>query len=545
MLRAAVYARYSSALQRETSVEDQVAVCRAAASRFGCTILQEHIYLDRELSGAAADRPGYTKLLAAARERAFDAILVEDVDRLTRDQATLHRDLKRCRFWGIQVFSVSTGAVLTSKAGRLLASVMGWRSEEFLENLADKTRRGLAGQARCGYSAGGRTFGYRTEPIVDPAQIDPHGQPLVTGYRRTIIEEQAAVVRRIFAHYADGWAPRKIAHGLNQESVPPPRSHSWSYTAIYGTPRLGTGLLRNRLYIGEVTWNRFRWEKDPETGKRVPRVRASEEWIVRQDESLRIVPQELWERVQRRLSASASASVQRAHPGGPRSRYLFSGLLVCGGCGARYVMRGRSTYACSFHVNRGASVCRNSRSVNRQRLETRLLRALREEIFTPEAIASMTRKVNEQLRDWHKSRRRAPSKRTTLEGEVRQATAELANIQQAIRRGLLTDLTRQMLEEAEARVRVLQAEFERPVLPDAPAVQLLPTAIRQHIEDLERILSVDVDEARASLRQLLGEVVLRPTAHGLVADLRGNLQGLVSLSGEQALSGRGGSGGRI
>jgi hypothetical protein len=64
-------------------------------------------------------------------------------------------------------------------------------------------------------------------------------------------------------------------------------------------------------------------------------------------------------------------------------------------------------------------------------------------------------------------------------------------------------------------------------------------------EDLERIPRVDVDEARKTPQQRLGEIVLRRTAHGLVADLHENLSGPVSRSEDQALSVRGGGEGSI
>ncbi len=63
----------------------------------------------------------------------------------------------------------------------------------------------------------------------------------------------------------------------------------WTWTAIVGNRFLGTGILNNPIYIGQVVWNRFRWEKNPETGKRVPRLRPQWDWLVREHPELRIV----------------------------------------------------------------------------------------------------------------------------------------------------------------------------------------------------------------------------------------------------------------
>ncbi|HEV2438842.1 MAG TPA: recombinase family protein [bacterium] len=546
MLTAALYARYSSDRQRPTSIEDQLTLCRQAAGRFGCEILPEHTYSDAEISGAIVDRPGYASLLSAARRRAFDAILVEAQDRLWRDQAEMHDALKRLRFWGVHVFAVTAGTELTTKTGRLLASVMGWKDEAYLEDLREKTHRGLAGQARRGLSAGGRTYGYRTEEVTDRTQVDTHGHQRVLGYRRIIKPEEAEIVQVIFTRYADGWSPRKIAHQLNADGVHPPRGTSWTYTAIYGSPRLGTGILRNPLYTGDNVWNRFRWEHNPETGTRVPRLRDKSEWIMQHDENLRIIPQDIWDHVMRRHREAAATSKRRAHPGGSPHRYLFSGLLVCGPCGARYVMRSGSSYACSFHVNRGAAVCGNALTISRRLLEDRILRAVREQVFTPEAMMFLTQEVEKELREWQKMRQSHPQDRRGLEDKLRQSLAERDNIREAIRRGLLSDLTRQMLEEVDVRVQTLRAQLETPAIESGlPTLHMLPQAVEAHLDHLDRVLRVDVDEARVLLRRLLGEIILRPTSAGLVAELRGNVEGLLSLTGKQALVGTAGSGGRI
>ena len=215
--------------------------------------------------------------------------------------------------------------------------------------------------------------------------------------------------------FVGGWSPKRIVLPLNSERIAPPRGHSgWTWTAIYGSPRLGTGIPNNPIYIGKVIWNKTRWEKNPETGKRVPRLRPREEWLIREDEALRIVPQELWDRAKlRQHEVSYRASLQ-THSGGVPNRYLFSGLLECGMCGSNYVMRGGQSYACSFHVNRGAVVCGNARTVRRL-VEQRLLRVIREELFSPDAIAYLTHRINDGLREAAELRNRPAADRRQFE----------------------------------------------------------------------------------------------------------------------------------
>ena len=66
MMRAVIYARFSSEHQREASIEDQVRLCRALIDERGWHYLEA--YTDRALSGASTLRPAYQSLLDGARE---------------------------------------------------------------------------------------------------------------------------------------------------------------------------------------------------------------------------------------------------------------------------------------------------------------------------------------------------------------------------------------------------------------------------------------------------------------------------------------------
>src|SRR5690606_17649301 len=84
----------------------------------------------------------------------------------------------------------------------------------------------------------------------------------------SINEEQADVVRRNFRGYANGTSPKALAHALNAEGVAGPRGGTWSPTAIYGDRRAQDGILCQELYVGTRVFNRRRYRKHPETGRR-------------------------------------------------------------------------------------------------------------------------------------------------------------------------------------------------------------------------------------------------------------------------------------
>jgi site-specific DNA recombinase len=258
MPTAAIYARYSSALQQPSSIEDQVALCRRHAARLGYTVLDQCVYTDYEISGSQQHRAGYQRLLADAKSKTFEAILIEAQDRLGRNQAEMHSALNKLRFWRVPVVSVATGTDLTDRAGKLIATVTAWKDETYLDDLRDKTRRGMEGRIRRALSAGGRAFGYRSLPIHDPRRLDPYGRPEVIGYRRVIDEAEAEVVRRIFEMYASGLSAKAIVRRLNSEDIHPPRPkrgrnvQGWTWTTISGSRAKGIGILNNELYIGRL-----------------------------------------------------------------------------------------------------------------------------------------------------------------------------------------------------------------------------------------------------------------------------------------------------
>ncbi len=160
----------------------------------------------------------------------------------------------------------------------------------YLKDLAQKTWRGLEGRVRQGRSGGGLCFGY---DVV--REVDERGEFVFGG--RKVNDEEAAIVCRVFNEYSAGSSPRAIAKGLNTDGVPGPRGKTWSDSTIHGNWRRGTGTLNNELYVGRLVWNRQRFVKDPNTGRRVARPNPESEWVVQEVPELRIVPQDLWERV--------------------------------------------------------------------------------------------------------------------------------------------------------------------------------------------------------------------------------------------------------
>lgn len=401
-MRAALYARYSSDNQREASIEDQFRVCREHAEREGWTVAES--YSDPAVSGASMLRPGIQALIADAQKGRFGLVLTESLDRLSRDQEDIAGLYKRARFLGIRIVTLAEGEI-----NELHVGLKGTMGAIYLKDLADKTRRGLRGRVEDGKSGGGRAYGYAVVHDLD----DRGG--------RKIHEAEAEIVRRIFNEFAAGHSPRAIARKLNAEGVAGPSGKSWLDTTIRGHHERRTGVLRNELYVGRLIWNKLRYVKDPDTGKRVSRLNPVAEWITKEVPALRVVDDELWQKVQTRLGSirnSPEAKMIRESRFWEerRPKHVLSGLVHCGSCEHPLSAIGKGYLACARAKRHG--LCDNRASIAREKLEQLILAGLRDRLMAPEL-------VQEFVAAYHAEENK---NRRTRELEAEQAKRELAKV---------------------------------------------------------------------------------------------------------------------
>lgn len=373
-LRAVIYARFSTDMQSDASIDDQIRSCRDYATRQGLTVVGT--YSDRAMSGASLMRSGIQKLLRDGRSGAFDVVISEGLDRLSRNQADIAQIFQSFLFSEITIETVSEGAISEMHIG-----LKGTMNALFLKDLAIKTRRGLKGRALAGKSAGGLTYGYN---VVH--KITANGEPIRGD--RTINTEEAVVVERIYSDYAKGISPKKIAERLNLEGVPGPQGGPWGASTIHGNRARGTGILNNELYIGRQVWNRLRYVKDPQTGKRISRLNPNTELVITEVPYLRIVDDVLWDKVRARQGALKSKGTGVPVWDRRRPRTLFSGLMECGCCGSGFSKVQKDSFGCSAARNKGQAICTNKRLIKQTELETRVLDALANHLMDAEAVSA-------------------------------------------------------------------------------------------------------------------------------------------------------------
>jgi DNA invertase Pin-like site-specific DNA recombinase len=400
-------------------------------------------YSDAAQSGASLMRAGFQALMRAALAGTVDVVLAESLDRFSRDQEDTAGLFKRLTFAGVKIVTVSEGDI-----GHLHVGLKGTMNALYLHDLAEKTRRGLRGRVEAGRSGGGISYGYRVVRVLE-------GQPRGD---REIHAEEAAIVQRIFRAFVAGVSPKAIGKALNAEGIAGPTGTAWSPSTIHGHAGRGTGLLNNELYIGRLIWNRQRYVKDPDSGKRLARINPPDAWIITEVPHLRILDDDLWRAAKARQAATRytmQAGIVRAR----RPKYLFSGLTQCATCGGGFVLSSHDLLTCFNARERGT--CTNRRSIKRTDVEARVLRAMQELFFEPGAFAAFCEEFTAEMT---RQRRDHLAQRAGARRELAKVERDVRDLIQSIKKGVSGELLAAESHDLQRRKTALQ-----PRSPSSPA----------------------------------------------------------------------------
>jgi site-specific DNA recombinase len=505
-VRAAIYARFSTDRQDVRSLEDQRHRCERRAAERGWSVVD--VFTDAAMSGATLNRSGLQELLASARRREFEVVLVDDLSRLSRDLGDtwtlLFRDLAG---FGVQLLDVTTGLNSADPSAKLAFGASALVNEMQRESVRSQTRRGLLGLARAGYHTGGRVYGYTAVPETPPKDpANPHSILVINA-------AEAKVVRRIFREFNAGMSAQQIALRLNADGIAAPydearyrkrQGRGWSQVTV-------ANLLRNRRYIGEVVFNRRRFVRTGNGTRTVLNPEA--EWIRLERPELRLVNAAAFERAQ-------TERVVRKRPGTPRERQHrspVSGLLTCGKCGAsmatygwaRKAGRTYRSFACAANRTRGPSICDNGRSIG----ETKVVQAIAETIrvtaadLRPEFISVFEVEWKREL-----AQRAATSPTADLDAAIARQAARVDRLAGAVADAPDIGPLLAHLREANARLGELRERRGR-VAPTPPAPKVpSPEQIRGYFDGLVSTLEADPAAARGVLAAAFSSVRLVPTA---------------------------------
>ncbi|MBZ0136829.1 MAG: recombinase family protein, partial [Planctomycetes bacterium] len=504
---AAIYARFSSELQDDSSIDSQVEKCRQFAEANGLTVPADLVFTDSAMSGRNRERAAYQEMIIAAKDDPprFSTVLVWKFSRLARnrEESILVKGLLRKR--GIVVRSVSEPVDPESAHGKLMEGILECLDEFYSANLAAETRRGQEQANSEGFWTGGRPpYGYKLKKIADPKGRTGKGGHVI---QRTVLEVdplRARVVKDIFTWSSQGMGLRKIAERLNDAAVPTPDSGRGF------DPSTIRGIIHNETYTGCLIYNRqqfFRKNDGTKTKRNNPR----SEWKIKKMPDLRIITDDLWRAVADRLGKRKKNKASTAHR---NIRYPFAGIIKCADCGATYMAiktsrKGHTyvNYACSYNRRRGSSICANSTKVDQDTLMDAVMKAIEENILDEASVAIITEAI-EKLVTEHRGSHAADRKR--LEKELKKLDKEIEKLSRAMT--IATDvpeLAKQLQEKAKRRTSVADALDGINSLVKKDLLVGLEDRVRAEMEDIRGLLaSQDVHQFRHELMHHVSAILV-------------------------------------
>ena len=296
-----IYARYSSKKQDECSIEGQLKSCRDYIDK-NRWHEAEPPYIDREKTGTNDKRPEFQRMIADAKKKGFQAIIVYKFDRFARSRKHSINYKELLQKYGIKVLSACE-AVSDDENGELVEGFHELLAEWYSKSLSKIIKRGMDLNADKFLSTGGNiALGFKTCKETKQFLVD---------------EEKAPFVKVIFEMYASGKTMAEISRYMNSKGIRTRSNVPFNKNSLQS-------LLQNKRYIGIYTY------------------KGTER---RSDNFPRIISDDLFFRVQERMEQNKKAqSRSRA-----KEEYLLTTKLHCGHCGALMVGRGGTSRNGSKH----------------------------------------------------------------------------------------------------------------------------------------------------------------------------------------------------
>lgn len=386
----ATYARVSeNPDDEEGTIKNQTMTFEELAEKNNWQIVQE--YKDDDWSGDILERPALDKLRLDAKNknRAWEAVLIYDPDRLARRYSYQELVMDELREAGIEVIFVTIPAPRNTEE-KIMYGFKGLFAEYERAKIAERFRLGKLRKARNGHIL-------TTQPLYGynyiPKQGDKHGY-----YEINPIE--ARVVKMVFSWIAnDGMTLRGIVKKLHELGIRPRKSKR----DVWNTGTLST-MLRHRAYIGEAHWGSsyaviperpLKNEKYKKNKKTSRRIRPREEWITIPVPA--IIETELFEKANTQLQANFALCKRNK-----RNEYLLAGKIECV-CGRKrtgegYYNKPNLYYRCSDRVlNFPLPKKCKERGINARVADELVWKKIAGLMSSPELLA-------EQVNRWFKNR---------------------------------------------------------------------------------------------------------------------------------------------
>ncbi len=482
---AIIYARVSTVKQADDGlpIDSQVEQAEVKAVQIGATVMR--VFKDEGISGRTSRRPAFQEAIGYCEAYNVDYFIVWNTSRFARNKVDAASYKKLLRAGGTKVVYATGDIDAETDEGWFSESIFEIVDEHYSRVIARDTRRSMMKNARDGFFNGGRLpFGYIAVP---------------DGKRKRLVinEDEAPLVRDIFNAYIAGAGCKELSLRMNS-SGHLKRGVRWNKNTV--------GLmLKNPVYAGFVVFNRV------SHGDHLTRPEA--EWITTRSHP-EIVSKDVFMTVQKIMSSRAP----REGGGSPHSRFVFSGLLRCGACGAAMQTESASGRNATYHYYNCRAAMKGQGCSNRRisagDFDTWMIAEILDKILTTERLADIIKEIYELRGEWYIEREQ---RRDRLVAEIRDAERRRTNLYETLELhgknapnlGDLTDRLRQLKKQIEAAEKSL-TRLEEEVIPE---IEINEEQIEEASAFLRDIVvsSDDPAKLRSFFSQFIQKIILDDT----------------------------------
>ena len=379
----AIYSRKSRYTGKGESIGNQIDLCREYIRTHYGDAAAEHavVFEDEGFSGGNLNRPDFKKMMTAAKDRKFKAIVVYRLDRISRNISDFSSLIEELGRLGIDFVSIRESFDTSSPMGRAMMYIASVFSQLERETIAERIRDNMHELAKTGRWLGGTTpTGYASESVKS---ITVDGKTK-KACKLKLLPDEAEIIYKIFDLYEQYDSLTMTETELLRQGIKTKTGRSFTRFSI-------KSILQNPVYLiadkdayqyfvdneaelfapesdfdgvrGVLAYNR----SDQEKG-RATIYNPISEWIVSVGEHPGIISSNRWIRVQESLERNKSKSYHKSRG----NEALLTGLLWCS-CGSRMYPKvtGRKTadgqvvfpYMCKLKERSRRELC-NVRNAN-------------------------------------------------------------------------------------------------------------------------------------------------------------------------------------
>ncbi|MFD3157358.1 recombinase family protein [Haloimpatiens sp. FM7330] len=346
MKTIAIYARKSLFTGKGDSIGAQVSTCeRFINYKFADTKHEIKIFKDEGWSGKTTDRPEFSKLMKALKNKEIDYVISYKLDRLGRTARDLHNFLYELDKLGIIYLSATEPYDTTTSAGRFMISILAAMAQMERERLAERVKSGMMQLAKKGRWLGGQTplgFDSKKEIYIDDTGKERQMMQLTSN------KEEIKIVKLIYDKYLELGSMSQVKKYCLENSIRGKNGGDMSTTTL-------KQILNSPIYV-KSTKTIINFLEDQELNvfgtpngngiltfnktKDIRIERNKSEWVAAVGKHKGIIDANIWLKVQEQLKQQSEKQIYSSGRQGTSSNsYMLSGVLKCAKCGSNMIIK--------------------------------------------------------------------------------------------------------------------------------------------------------------------------------------------------------------